>query len=283
MTSMTRFPTVADPIRQLRPVRRGKQSQNPPTTLRIAAVGDIHCGRTSSDGLRALLGALPADADVLLLCGDLVDHGLASEARVLAREISTTVRVPVVAVLGNHDMEAGEHAQVTTILEDVGVRMLDGESCEIGGVGFAGVKGFAGGFGTHALGAWGEKAIKSFVHEAVNEALKLEAALVRLETPKRIVVLHYAPIPATVEGEVREIFPFLGSSRLEEPINRYPVAAVFHGHAHAGSVEGHTAAGVPVYNVAAPLLQRRFPERPAFRVIEVALDGPNSGGGEVGC
>jgi Icc-related predicted phosphoesterase len=191
------------------------------------------------------------------------------EARILAREISMTVRVPVVAVLGNHDVEAGEQGQITALLQDVGVHVLDGESCEIRGVGFAGVKGFAGGFGTHALGSWGEDAIKSFVHEAVNEALKLEAALVRLEVPKRVVVLHYAPIAETVEGEAREIFPFLGSSRLEEPINRYSVAAVFHGHAHGGCIEGRTAAGVPVYNVAAPLLQRQFPERPAFRIIEI--------------
>jgi Icc-related predicted phosphoesterase len=250
-------------------------------TVRIVAVGDLHCGRSSSESLHSLFGVLPAESDVLLLCGDLVDHGLAQEARVLAREISTTIRVPVIAVLGNHDMEAGEQGEITTILEDVGVHVLDGESCEIEGIGFAGVKGFAGGFGTHALGSWGEAATKSFVHEAVNEALKLEAALVRLDTPQRIVVLHYAPIAETVEGEAREIFPFLGSSRLEEPINRYPVAAVFHGHAHGGSVEGRTAAGVPVYNVAVPLLQRRFPERPAFRIIEIAVAGSTTGGSEV--
>jgi Icc-related predicted phosphoesterase len=241
-------------------------------SVRVAAVGDLHCSRTGAEIMRPLLASLPAEVDVLLLCGDLIEHGLADEARVLAREISSSVRVPVLAVLGNHDVEAGEEKQVTAILEDVGIRVLDGEACEVGGVGFAGVKGFAGGFGTHALGSWGEKIIKSFVQEAVNEALKLESALVHLKTARRVVVLHYSPIAATVAGESLEIYPFLGSSRLEEPINRYGVAAVFHGHAHGGAVDGRTATGVPVYNVAAPLLQRTFPDRPPFRIIDVEAD-----------
>ena len=246
------------------------------SAIHVAAVGDLHCSRSSSEALRPLLASLPAAADVLLLCGDLVDHGLADEARILAREISSTVRVPVIAVLGNHDVEAGEEAQITSILEDIGVQVLDGGSCEVAGVGFAGIKGFAGGFGTHALGSWGEPVIKSFVQEAVNEALKLEAALVHLSTAQRVVVLHYSPIAATVAGEAAEVSPFLGSSRLEEPINRYAVAAVFHGHAHGGAVDGHTATGVPVYNVAAPLLQRKFPDRPPFRIIEIESGAPAS-------
>ena len=142
--------------------------------------------------------------------------------------------------------------------------MLDGDACEIHGVGFAGVKGFAGGFGRGTLGAWGEPAIKQFVQEAVDEALKLESALARLRTPQRIAVLHYSPIRGTVEGEPPEIFPFLGCSRLEEPLNRYPVTAVFHGHAHHGSPEGRTGGGVPVYNVSLPLLRQDLP-RPARR------------------
>jgi Icc-related predicted phosphoesterase len=116
---------------------------------------------------------------------------------------------------------------------------------------------------------WGEEVIKRFVHEAVNEALKLEAALGRLQTPQRVVLLHYSPIQATVEGEVPVVHPFLGSSRLEDPINRYHVAAVFHGHAHKGQLEGRTSSGVPVYNVCVPLLRERFPDRPPFRVVEV--------------
>jgi Icc-related predicted phosphoesterase len=149
--------------------------------------------------------------------------------------------------------------------------MLDGDSHELYGVGFAGVKGFAGGFGRRALGAWGEPIIKSFVHETINEALKLEAALARLRTPQKVAALHYSPIQATVEGEPPEIIAFLGSSRLEEPIDRYRVNAVFHGHAHRGSPEGRTKASTPVYNVALPVLAAAFPNQPSFRVVEVPL------------
>jgi Icc-related predicted phosphoesterase len=166
--------------------------------------------------------------------------------------------------MGTHDLESGKADDVCSILREAGVDILDGDAREIGGVGFAGVKGFAGGFGARALGPWGEPTIKQFVHEAIDETLKLEGALARLRTTQRAVLLHYAPIRATVEGEPLEIFPFLGSSRLEEPLTRYPVTAVFHGHAHNGTLEGRTAADVPVYNVALPLLataDREFPVR----------------------
>jgi Icc-related predicted phosphoesterase len=153
-------------------------------------------------------------------------------------------------------------------LSDSGITILDGKGCEIQGVGFAGVKGFAGGFGERALQAWGEPSIKSFVREAVEEALKLESALASLRTHKRIALLHYAPIVDTVIGEPPEIFPFLGSSRLEEPLNRYSVTAVFHGHAHRGTIQGVTQAGVPVYNVARPLLQRSDTRAP-YRIFEI--------------
>ena len=206
---------------------------------------------------------------MLLLCGDLTDYGSRDEARVLAGEVGAGARIPVVGVLGNHDYEAGEVDHVKEILTAAGVRILDGGSCEIHGVGFAGVKGFAGGFGAHALGPWGEDAIKVFVHEAVEEALKLEAALGRLSVAQRIVLLHYAPIQETLAGEPTEIFPFLGSSRLEEPLNRYGASAVFHGHAHMGTLEGQTSTGVPVFNVCLPLLRARRPDAPPFRVIEV--------------
>ena len=136
------------------------------------------------------------------------------------------------------------------------------------------MKGFAGGFGRGALGPWGELAIKAFVQEAVNEALKLESALARLSTPHRVAVLHYAPIHATVAGEPLEINPFLGSSRLEEPIDRYRCTAVFHGHAHRGTLEGRTKGNVPVYNVAMPLLAANFENRQPFRVIEVPVGEP---------
>jgi Icc-related predicted phosphoesterase len=174
----------------------------------------------------------------------------------------------VIAVLGNHDFESNDAAGVASRLSEAGVTVLDGDAVEIQGVGFAGVKGFCGGFGRHTFGAWGEPATKMFVQESIAEALKLEAALARLRTTTRIVVLHYAPIEATVGGEPREIYPFLGSGRLEEPISRYNVTAVFHGHAHRGQPEGRTAGGVPVYNVSFPLLHAADAGRP-FRVIEV--------------
>jgi Icc-related predicted phosphoesterase len=190
------------------------------------------------------------------------------------RELNAAVKIPIVAVLGNHDFEGGKEIEIRQILSDAGVTVLDGEAVDIQGVGFAGVKGFAGGFGRGALGPWGERAIKSFVQEAVDEALKLEAALARLRTQQRIAVLHYSPIRATVEGEPIEIFPYLGSSRLEEPINRYRVTAVFHGHAHRGTAEGRTSTGVPVYNVAMPLLARLNPDRPPYLIVEIPLEPP---------
>ena len=237
--------------------------------VRIAAVGDIHCNKSSQGAFQPLFSQVNEQADVLVLCGDLTDYGLPEEAHVLVRELAA-LRVPVLAVLGNHDFESGKQAEVTDILCDAGVLMLDGDAHEVAGVGFAGTKGFAGGFGTGTLAPWGEEAVKAFVQEAVNEAMKLEKAVARLRTPHKIVVLHYAPIQATVEGEPEAIFPFLGTSRLEEPLARYPVSAVFHGHAHRGTLEGRTMSGSPVYNVAMPLLKRDFPDRVPFYLFEVA-------------
>ena len=236
--------------------------------VRFAAVGDIHVRKESAGSLREFFSQASQAADALLLCGDLTDYGTAEEANVLAEELGA-VSIPVVAVLGNHDYEAGTPDVVREILTRAGVRVLDGEACEIEGVGIAGVKGFAGGFGRGSLGGWGEPAIKLFVKEALNEALKLESALAKLRTRRKIALLHYAPIVGTVEGEPVDIFAFLGSSRLEEPLLRYPVDAVFHGHAHRGSLEGRTISGVPVYNVAKPLLTRARPGVPPFRLFEV--------------
>ena len=240
--------------------------------VRVAAIGDIHVSKTSQGAFQALFAQINASADVLVLCGDFTDYGLPEEARILARDLTTTVKIPIVAVLGNHDYESGKEAEITQILRDIGIHVLDGEAVEVKGVGFAGVKGFCGGFGRGALGPWGEKTIKMFVQEAVDEALKLESALARLRTQQRVAVLHYSPVRATVEGEPTEIFPYLGSSRLEEPINRYRVSAVFHGHAHRGSPEGRTSTGVPVYNVAMPLLARTHPDRPPFLIVEIPRD-----------
>jgi Icc-related predicted phosphoesterase len=236
--------------------------------VRFAAVGDIHVTKDSAGSLRGFFAQASESADALLLCGDLTDYGTAEEARVLADELGA-VSVPIVAVLGNHDYESGTPELVVEILSHAGVRVLDGGACEIEGVGIAGVKGFAGGFGRPSLGAWGEPATKLFVKEALNEAMKLESALAKLRTPRRIALLHYSPIAGTIEGEPVEIYAFLGSSRLEEPLLRYPVDAVFHGHAHRGTMEAKTINGLPVYNVAKPLLQRMRPDQPPFRVIEL--------------
>jgi Icc-related predicted phosphoesterase len=246
--------------------------------VRIAAVSDIHYSKDSHGALQPLFEQITESADVLVLAGDLTDYGLPEEAKVLARDLTTTVKIPIVAVLGNHDYESDQESELTKILSDAGVRMLDGDAFETHGVGFAGVRGFCGGFGRGALGAWGEPVIKQFVHEAVNEALKLESALARLRTEHRIAILHYAPIRETVEGEPLEIFPFLGSSRLEEPLSRFDVTAVFHGHAHKGKPEGKTAKGIPVYNVAHPVLKACYPDRPPFRLFEVhTADASDSG------
>jgi Icc-related predicted phosphoesterase len=241
--------------------------------VRVAAVSDVHYGKGSQGALLPLFTQVAEHADVLVICGDLTDYGLPEEARLLAKDLAS-VRVPTLCVLGNHDYESGQQAEVSKILTDAGVIMLDGEAHEVMGVGFAGAKGFAGGFGRGVLGAWGETIIKQFVHEAVEETLKLESALSRLRTPQRIALLHYAPIRATVEGEPLEIFPYLGCSRLEEPLGRFPVTAVFHGHAHNGAPEGRTAGGIPVYNVAMPLLRKLQPDKLPFRVIEVPLVEP---------
>ncbi|WP_119155970.1 metallophosphoesterase family protein [Caldimonas tepidiphila] len=246
-------------------------------TIRFAAVGDLHCRKDSGGTLRAFLAQASEAADALLLCGDLTDHGTAEEARVLAEELAA-VSVPIVAVLGNHDHESGAPEEVCRILSEAGAQVLDGDICEIHGVGIAGVKGFAGGYGRGALGPWGEQAIKAFVQEALHEALKLESALAKLRTSERIALLHYAPIVGTVQGEPLEIFPFLGTSRLEEPLIRYPVSVVLHGHAHRGSPEGRTVNGTPVYNVAMPLLRHSYPQQPAFRIVELPRPGAAGSG-----
>lgn len=239
-------------------------------SIRVAAIADLHCSKTSQGNFQTLFARIADSADVLVIAGDLTDYGLPEEARVLAKEL-TTLRMPKAAVLGNHDVESGKADEVTRILTDAGLTILDGDSCDLMGVGVAGVKGFGGGFGKHALGPWGETIIKQFVREAVDEALKLEAALARLKTGHPVALLHYSPVQETVEGEPAEIYPFLGSSRLEEPIGRYPVSAVVHGHAHRGQLQGTTKSGVPVYNVSMPLLTRTIANKPPFRVFDIPV------------
>ena len=235
--------------------------------LRVAALGDIHVSEGSDQRYRDLFAEISDNADVLALAGDLTNLGKPQEAEILAEDLRSC-RIPAVAVLGNHDVECGCKDEVTKILQDAGVKFLETQVYEIQGVGFAGVKGFAGGFDRGTLGAFGEEMIKAFVNEGVQEALRLENALRALRTERTVVVLHYAPIAATLEGEPREIFPFLGTSRLADAIDHYSnITAVFHGHAHRGAYEGKTARGVPVYNVAQHVVQTALGKD--YAVIEV--------------
>jgi Icc-related predicted phosphoesterase len=250
-----------------------KQMATARDSVRVAAIADLHCTRASQGALQPLFAQISDRVDVLLLCGDLTDHGLPEEARILAQELTPVARVPMLGVLGNHDYESGKPDEVRQILTEAGLHLLDGETFEVRGISFAGVKGFAGGFGPRALQPWGEWSVKQFVQDSIDEALKLESALARLRTDQRIALLHYSPLLATVEGEPPEIFAFLGSSRLEEPLNRYSVTRVFHGHAHHGTLEGRTSSGIPVYNVSMKLLHRTYPDRPPFRLEEIAV-GP---------
>ena len=259
-------------VQQAQPPGRQRDGDN--GVVRVAAVGDIHCSPTVASSLRPLLSQMAAAADVLVLCGDLTNHGLPEEAHALVHELSAISHQPIVAVLGNHDYEAGQVDEVCRILTGAGVSLLDGHSVEVMGVALAGVKGFAGGFDRATLSAFGEPAIKRFVQEAVDEMKKLEAALARTSNEKRLAVMHYAPIRATVEGEPPQIFPFLGCGRLEEPLNRYQVTACVHGHAHKGAPEGQTKSGVPVYNVAIPVMRNAYPNRPPFRVLDIHVTAP---------
>src|SRR5215813_6149158 len=217
--------------------------------LTIAAIGDLHVSEVRTASLRELFAEISSKADALVLCGDLTDIGSPREANMLAENLRAC-SVPVVAVLGNHDYESGQVEHLRGTLKSAEVRLLDGQSCEIGGVAFIGVKGFMGGFGKRMLASFGESMVRSFVTEAMNEAIRLENAMRTVKSERAVVVLHYAPIAETVAGEPPEIFPFLGSSRLAETIDRFKVSAVVHGHAHHGRYEGRTPGGSPVYNVA---------------------------------
>lgn len=233
--------------------------------LRVAGLGDLHVSDNVVRPLRDLFAEISECADVLALCGDLTNLGTAKEAEILAEELRA-LRIPAVGVLGNHDYECGAPAEVARVLCEGGLKMLDDHTHQIGGVGFAGVKGFGGGFDSRMLGAFGEAAIKAFVQEALHEAMRLENAIRTLDSERLVVVLHYAPISATCQGEPLEIWPFLGSSRLAETIDRFPVSAVLHGHAHHGQFRGHTPRGIPVYNCAATVAKDGG--RP-YAVIEV--------------
>ena len=224
--------------------------------VRIAAVGDLHYDSTRGTSFRDMFAKVNKRADMLVLCGDMTTHGRPEQMAAFMEELAG-VEIPIIAVLGNHDYEAGQHEEIMGIMRERDIKVLDGDAVVVDGVGFCGTKGFAGGFGRGALAPFGELLIKEFVQSSLDEALKIENGLRSLNTDIRVVVLHYAPIFETIVGEPEVIWPFLGSSRLLQPIDTIGCDVVFHGHAHHGTIEGATPGGIPVFNVAMPLLQER--------------------------
>lgn len=235
--------------------------------MRIAATADLHFTSSRHGALLDQLNRVRDEADVLVLAGDLTNYGQPDEMEPLLNVV-VRARVPTIAVLGNHDYESGKQAELVRMMSAAGIKVLDGTAYERDGVGFAGTKGFVGGFGRGVLTAFGEAEIKTLVQASIDEALKLERAMAQLRTQKRVVVIHYSPIAATVQGEAPEIIPFLGTSRLAEVVDRHGADLVLHGHAHHGQLEGRTTGGSPVYNVAITLLQAQQPAT-AYRVFDV--------------
>jgi Icc-related predicted phosphoesterase len=240
--------------------------------MKLAVVGDIHVKESDKGIWNEYFERISQEADVLALCGDVTDTGRVEEAITLAGELRYC-SIPVLAVLGNHDHEHGHQEEIRQIITEARVQVLEGDYTVIENVGFAGVKGFGGGFDRRMLSMFGEKENKAFVQAAVDESLQLENALSRLDSSysglPKIVLLHYSPISATVKGEPEEIWPFLGCSRLAQPIDKLRVDAVFHGHAHLGTLHGETSTGTQVYNVSYPLLKKEGLEA-GFLLYEIA-------------
>jgi Icc-related predicted phosphoesterase len=235
--------------------------------MRIAATADLHFTAAQHSALHDQLNRVRDVADVLVLAGDLTNGGQPDEMEPLLNVVVRS-RVPTIVVLGNHDYESGKQGELTRMMTAAGIKVLDGTAYERDGIGFAGTKGFVGGFGRSVLTAFGEPEIKQFVQASIDEALKLERAMAQLRAQKRVVVLHYSPVAATVQGEPPEIFAFLGTSRLAEVVDRHGADLVLHGHAHHGQMEGRTTAGIPVHNVAITLLQAQQPSS-AYRVFDI--------------
>lgn len=202
-----------------------------------------------------------------MIGGDLTDLGQPDQAEMLV-DLLDACLVPVIATLGNHDHESGNAAEVSRLFVESGVHLLDRSSVVVDGVGFSGVKGFCGGFDETLANSFGEDLFKAWVSEGLMEAQALENELRGLEASRRVAVLHYAPIRATVEGEPSEIYPFLGTSHLARALDEGGATVAFHGHAHNGSFEGKTTGGVPVFNVSVPVLQQEGFEQPYY-VFEV--------------
>ncbi len=235
--------------------------------MRIAALADLHYTPQSYDRIREQMGHVKDEADVLVLAGDLTNYGKPEEMESLLNAL-VRVRIPTIAVIGNHDCESGHEADLIKMMTAEGIKVLDGTAYERDNVGFAGTKGFLGGFGRGVLTAFGEKEVKAFVQAAIDECLKLERALMQVRAEKTVVVIHYSPIVATVKGEIPEIFPYLGTSRLAEVVDRHGADLVLHGHAHHGCPDGQTTGGVPVHNVALSLNLGHDSGKP-YRIFDV--------------
>ncbi len=229
--------------------------------IRIAAAADIHAGPESAGALAPLLAGLKDEADVLLLAGDLTRAGKPAEAETLVAELADA-GIPIVAVLGNHDYHSDQAPAVATILNEAGIHVLDRNSIvlDLAGqrVAIAGSKGFGGGYGAALASDFGEPEMKAWIRHAETEAETLEDVLTALVGDVRIVLLHYSPIPETLDGERLELYPFLGNSMLGEAIDRSGADLVVHGHAHHGSLAGTTPGGVPVRNVAQSVIRRPY-------------------------
>lgn len=235
--------------------------------MRIAATADLHYSAQRSTTLKEQLAPVRDEADVLVVAGDLTNYGQPEEMEPLVN-VLVRLRIPIVAVLGNHDYESGKETELMRMMTSEGIKVLDGTGYERDGVGFAGTKGFVGGFGRGVLTSFGEPEIKAFVKASIDEAMKLERSMSQLRAEKRVVVLHYSPIVATVAGEAQEIYPYLGTSRLAEVVDRHGASLIVHGHAHHGSLDGKTTAGIPVHNVAITLLQGQK-ESAAYRIFDI--------------
>jgi Icc-related predicted phosphoesterase len=235
----------------------------PGDAVTLAVVGDLHWHVDQRPTFHHHFKSVHEVADFLVLPGDLTGAGLSEEARLLA-EVLARVQIPIIAVLGNHDVHTDNGPEVTRILEDAGVHVLHGGGDAVTltargvSVGFCGTKGFCGGFGARCLTPFGEPAIKAFIAETKDEAARIDHDLRGLRADFTVVVFHYSPIETTVQGEPRELYPFLGSSLLCEPVDKLGANLVVHGHAHLGTERGQTEAGIPVRNVALPVLKRSY-------------------------
>lgn len=229
--------------------------------IRVAAVGDVHLGVDTRGTLRPSYESIAEQADVLLLAGDLTRLGTVAEGEVVADEFAE-LDVPVVAVLGNHDHQSDAEDKIAALLADRGITVLEGSGTviDVDGtrIGIAGAKGFGGGFAGACASNFGEREMKDFVGTTERYAARLGEALGSLRCDALVALTHYAPVPETLVGEPLEIYPFLGCYQLGQAIDSAPTALALHGHAHHGSERGRTPGGVPVRNVAHPVIKQAF-------------------------